>query len=296
MSIKIYPAEANAGLTDALGDNRVSVASCISETNIIQRAQADEYYEEQEKEWESKGLLPGLLKVNAILVTTNWNKNDDVFSPDELWASRLTPTYKPANTDHNNGNGTPNQIVGFIQGSYPVDEQYTDLGHIMAEDAQMPSKFHLMISCLLWEYNFPKIIPSLKSDIAAGKMFVSMECIFNDFGYALQEKGSDDIHLISRNESTAQLTKVLRIFKGKGTVDINGKTYKVGRWLKNIQFVGVAFLHRPANPESIVFTDFVESSKACFINTDDIINENIFDQFDPSCVLSNKREISLWPN
>src|SRR3954465_10761650 len=52
----------------------------------------------------------------SILVTTNWNKNDDIFAPETVWAARNTPVDKPTNLDHDN-----NKIVGHITGSWAID-------------------------------------------------------------------------------------------------------------------------------------------------------------------------------
>jgi hypothetical protein len=41
-----------------------------------------------------------LYRVYSILVTSSWNKNDDIFSPEEVWAARDTPVFKPTNLEH----------------------------------------------------------------------------------------------------------------------------------------------------------------------------------------------------
>ena len=77
-----------------------------------------------------------------------------------------------------------------------------------------------------------------------------MECLFPDFDYAvIAADGSE--YIIPRNEETAFLTKHLRVYGGEG--NYNG--YKVGRLLKNMIFSGKGYVDKPANPESVIFTD-----------------------------------------
>ena len=38
--------------------------------------------------------------VQSILVTSNWNKNDDIFEPEEIWKAKETPEHKPTNLNH----------------------------------------------------------------------------------------------------------------------------------------------------------------------------------------------------
>ena len=58
--------------------------------------------------------------VYSVLVTTSWNKNDDVFDKDEVWLARETPKYKPTNIEHDE-----RQIVGGIINSWPVDDNFS---------------------------------------------------------------------------------------------------------------------------------------------------------------------------
>ena len=61
-----------------------------------------------------------LYPLDSILVSTSWNKNDDVFDPREVWAARHTPEDKPFNLDHDE-----NQIIGHITENYPVSDIQT---------------------------------------------------------------------------------------------------------------------------------------------------------------------------
>ena len=95
--MKIYQAEIDAGLETQIKanasiaytmptilDNDVAASNTFSTDikDIVAKASADD---------------DDVFKVYSILVSTSWNKNDDVFSPEEVWASRETPMYKPTN-------------------------------------------------------------------------------------------------------------------------------------------------------------------------------------------------------
>ena len=44
-----------------------------------------------------------LYYVQSILVSSSWNKNDDIFDPAEVWKAKATPEHKPTNLEHNEG-------------------------------------------------------------------------------------------------------------------------------------------------------------------------------------------------
>lgn len=95
------------------------------------------------------------------------------------------------------------------------------------------------------------------SGIANNKWFVSMEALFNNFDYAMDDGVTAKV--IARNEKTAFLTKHLRAYGGNGVFN----NIKIGRVLKNIVFSGKGLVRKPANPESIIFDEteaFITSS------------------------------------
>jgi hypothetical protein len=124
-----------------------------------------------------------------------------------------------------------------------------------------------------------------------------MECGFNSFGYALRIPGESKINLIPRNNETSWLTKYLRQYKGKGIVEINGQKYEIGRWIRNLYFSGVAFTENPANPESILFEDYI--SHASISQDENLINmcsDRKFNTSIKSCVLNlETTKVNLWP-
>ena len=195
----------------------------------------------------------------SILVSTSWNKNDDVFAKNEVWASRKTPTYKPANLDHDE-----KQIVGGIIGTWPVDSEYK----LLAEDSDpdsLPDTYHLLVSSVIYNQwqdpDYQTRAEDLINKIKDGQMFVSMECLFRGFDYAIVSPDNKN-HIIARSEETAFLSKYLRAYGGTGQYE----DHKVGRLLKNITFSGKGFVERPANPDSIIFDkdssfDFTNASR-----------------------------------
>ena len=50
-----------------------------------------------------------LYYTQSILVSSNWNKNDDIFDKQEVWNARSTPEDKPTNLDHDE-----KTIIGHI--------------------------------------------------------------------------------------------------------------------------------------------------------------------------------------
>jgi|TARA_R110001592_G_scaffold70987_4_gene217148 hypothetical protein len=195
----------------------------------------------------------------SILVSTSWNKNDDVFAKNEVWASRKTPTYKPANLEHDE-----KQIVGGIIGTWPVDSEYK----LIAEDSNpdsLPDTYHLLVSSVIYNQwqdpDYQTRAEDLINKIKDGQMFVSMECLFRGFDYAIVSPDNKN-HIIARSEETAFLSKYLRAYGGTGQYE----DHKVGRLLKNITFSGKGFVERPANPDSIIFDkdssfDFTNASR-----------------------------------
>ena len=185
-----------------------------------------------------------LFFLKSILVSTGWNKNDDVFFPDQVWAARKTPEHKYLDVEHNAGD-----IIGHIIDSYVIDED----GNSVDENNGMPDNFHIVNGSVVYKHypqHADKVARALEiiEEIKAGEWCVSMECTFAGFMYALIGAEGDQ-YVIERNEETAFLTKHLRAYGGEG--DYNG--YKVGRGLLNINFTGKGIVRNPANPESIIF-------------------------------------------
>lgn len=264
-------------IKDKISNNVVSVACSILDTDKIAVANIS-----------NKNNVISFLNVNgigedtlwfpAILVTTNWNKNDDVFTPKDTWNARKSPLGKPVNWQHK-GNEDNNQIIGVINGCVPIDENYGILPDSI--DISTIDKFHIAIGCNIWKKYFPSYAQEIEERLPLGNLFVSMECKFDDFGYAIRKDDSEDVILINRNAKNAWLTQFLKAYGGLGTVKIDGLEYRIGRWLKKITFTAVGCVNNPGNPESIILTDSI------IVESNISISENLdFSKICENCVLS----------
>lgn len=182
----------------------------------------------------------------SILVSASWNRNDDVFNKEEVWAAKETPRYKPANLEHDE-----KQIVGGIIGSWPVNDDFSLIDDSMVVE-DLPDFYHILVSSVIYrqwqDQEYQARAEELIKKIENGEMFVSMECLFRGFDYAVVAPDNKN-HIIARSEETSFLTKHLRSYGGTGKY----QDHKVGRLLKNITFSGKGFVEKPANPDSIIF-------------------------------------------
>jgi predicted XRE-type DNA-binding protein len=111
----------------------------------------------------------------------------------------------------------------------------------------------------------------LIEQIEAGNKYVSMECVFSGFDYAVIAP-NDTYHILARNDETAFLTQHLRAYGGTGAY----QDHQVGRLLRNITFSGKGFVDKPANHESIIFdkNKTFEFNKASISSKSSIFNQN----------------------
>lgn len=202
-----------------------------------------------------------LYYIKSILVSTGWNKNDDVFDPKQTWAAKNTPEDKQFNFMHNE-----NDIIGHITGSYVVDRNGNK---ILAEEDEAPQEFDIVTEAVLYNsWTNPDNRDRMKNIIAEieeGKWFVSMECLFAGFDYSVIDK-EGNAKTVARNEESAFLTKHLKAYGGTGEYE----GYKIGRSLRDISFSGKGLVSKPANPRSVI----LDSSKAFSVTLDND-NSNI---------------------
>lgn len=189
-----------------------------------------------------------LYYVQSILVTSSWNKNDDIFDKEEVWLARNTPEDKPTNLEHDEGT-----IIGHITSNWPITED----GILIDENTpveNLPDKYHILTGSVIYKaFTNPDLkerSEKLIAEIEEGQKYVSMECFFKGFDYGLINKSTGEFKVLARNDNTAYLTKYLRSYGGVGEHD----NHKIGRVLRNITFSGKGFVNKPANPESIIFT------------------------------------------
>ncbi|HEY1189946.1 MAG TPA: hypothetical protein VGE74_20015 [Gemmata sp.] len=186
-----------------------------------------------------------LYHLTTILCTVGWNKNDDVFDPVETWVARRTPEDKQLNYEHDDS-----KIIGHITSNSVMDAD----GKTLADDTvveALPAKFHVVTAGVLYKHwQTPELqqrMDTLLAEIAEGKWFVSMECLFSGFDYALKDS-SGGTRVVARTEQTAFLSKHLRAYGGSGRYG----DQQVGRLMRNIVFSGKGLVRNPANPESVI--------------------------------------------
>jgi hypothetical protein len=198
-----------------------------------------------------------LYYVQSILVSSSWNKNDDIFDKAEVWLARNTPEDKPTNLEHDE-----NLIIGHITSNWPVTEEGI-LIDINTPIENLPNKYHILTGSVIYRSFSDPILrdrsEKLIAEIENGTKFVSMECFFKQFDYGLLNLSNNKYSILPRNESTAHLTKFLRAYGGAG----QHEQYKIGRVLRDITFSGKGFVNKPANPDSIIFTlDNLKNTKS----------------------------------
>tara|TARA_Y100001938_G_scaffold61340_2_gene85331 strand:+ start:5999 stop:7513 length:1515 start_codon:yes stop_codon:yes gene_type:complete len=291
--MKIYESEIKDGLGDLLLKEN-SIACCaVAETYkpessqenvdnlkkiIAQNSSAGEVALAQNED------QIDLYYLKSILVSTGWNKNDDVFDSQELWSARDTPEDKPFNFMHDE-----KDIIGHITGNVVVD---FDGAEIDTETEEIPNAFNILTTSVIYTEWSDKDqrdrMQKIVSEIEEGKWFVSMECLFPDFDYALvSPDGSTKV--LPRNEASAFLTKHLRSYGGSGKYE----DYRVGRLLRNLSFSGKGLVSKPANPRSVILegNELFDESKAEIL-TISSIKENVMSDTHDKQILDLQKELA----
>jgi len=269
--MKIYETEIKDGLVDQLNNNSVaycSVATVVdTPVNLLDNPSSC-LPADLETLGVSKASDEGqmdLFYLKSILVSTGWNKNDDVFDPIETFAARNTPEDKPFNYMHDE-----KDIIGHITGNSIVDFE----GNAISEEG-VPPEFNILTTAVIYkewsDLDQRERIQKILAEIEEGKWFVSMECLFPNFDYALVDS-EGKTRVVNRNEASAFLTKHLRSYGGSGQYE----DYKVGRLLRNLSFSGKGLVSKPANPRSIILEGnrFFDESEAQIL-TISSIKENL---------------------
>jgi hypothetical protein len=260
MKIKIYEQEIRDGLYQAISNN--SIACCAVAESFEPSPETVEKMQKimassSDKELavaENKNQID-LYYIKSILVSTGWNKNDDVFDSRELWNAKDTPEDKPFNFMHNE-----KDIIGHITANEVVD---FDGNRITSDTEEVPNEFNILTSAVIYtSWSDPEQRERMRkiiAEIEENKWFVSMECLFPNFDYALRSS-KGEMKVIKRNEASAFLTKHLRSYGGDGKYE----DYQVGRLLRNLSFSGKGLVSKPANPRSIILegNDFFDESQA----------------------------------
>ena len=264
--MKIYAYEIDDGLTEVIEGN----------TTIAYSSPLSIYTPSKKQKLDVKSLITNqavaenkdqydLYYLNSILVSTGWNKNDDVFDMGETWTAKDTPVDKQFNFMHDESD-----IIGHITGSVVLDQDGNEV-----QDVSNIDKFDIATSAVIYNsWTTPELkerMAKVISEIEEGKWFVSMECLFNDFDYAvLTPEGEEKV--VARDEASAFLTKHLRAYGGNGKYE----GYTIGRLLRNIAFSGKGLVSNPANPRSVILNDVnpFEETQALELSNSSINMEN----------------------
>lgn len=206
-----------------------------------------------------------VMPLSSILVTDIWNANGDVFTGEELVKKYATAKFKPINWMHKGSEETENENIGVMLDSKLVYGDIPNVDLFEKSDACLKGcsgKIHIKQDGIIWSQYFPTYAEKIKKGIKNSSLFVSMECFFEDFGYAVREDNNSDIEFIDRTEATSHYTKALSQYGGSGRVKIKNKNMEIGRWLKNITFSGQGVVQSPANKNknkinSIIFAKSV---------------------------------------
>lgn len=255
--MKIYKQEIVDGLEQALASANTIAYCALAEKYVptdIEKSTAQQLCKTEALQEGNKDQID-LFYMKSILVSTGWNKNDDVFDPQELWNARNTPEDKPFNFMHNE-----KDIIGHITGNVVVDYS----GNEISEDTTaVPGEFNILTTSVIYtswsDAEQRERMNKIIAEIEEGKWYVSMECLFPNFDYALIDD-SGRANVIQRTEASAFLTKHLRSYGGTGKY----QNYQVGRLLRNLSFSGKGLVSKPANPRSIILegNQFFDESKA----------------------------------
>lgn len=251
--MRIYQAEKDAGIDFQMNKAGSSTAFITSKVrvgniktyfngmSIAELAAATETVQTVEELLGQK--QPDLALVVAILVSTGWNRNDDIFTPEEVWKAKSSPLHKPINDNHD-----AEKILGHIVESRVLDKDGNEID--VATTDTPPDQFDIEVAGVLYRA-FPELsdrIDEIISKANSGEIFVSMECWFPDFGYGFIDPNTGETKLLERTEATAFLTKHLIIYGGCGKY----QGYKIGRVMKDMIFGAQGFVDVPANPESVI--------------------------------------------
>lgn len=147
-----------------------------------------------------------LYYVQSILVSSSWNKNDDIFDKEEVWKAKNTPQHKPTNLEHNE-----DIIIGHIISNWPI----TDDGVLIPDDTSiedLPNKYHILTGSVIYKgFSNPELrerSSKLIEEIENGTKYVSMECFFKGFDYGLINKSTGEYKILGRNNETAFHTNI----------------------------------------------------------------------------------------
>lgn len=229
--IHTFPQEIEDGLSDIIQANTTLAWSVDISKTLDNFIQAD-----------ANSSQPDLFYLESILVSTGWNANDEVFDKNELIKAKDTPVDKQFNYMHNE-----TDIIGHITSTKIIAES-----KVITDLSSVPDDFDISVGSVLYrtwrDKELQERMDRIIAEIKENKWFISMECLFDNFDYAVITPTGDK-RIIARNAETCFLTKHLRAYKGTGQY----QGHKVGRIPRNIIFCGKGLVDNPANKRSVIY-------------------------------------------
>jgi len=267
MSIPIFEDELKDGLAEEIRSS-ASIAYCTQAkplskdlTYDLSKVEHPEFAIASKDQWD-------LFCLNSVLVSVGWNRNDDVFDVGETWAARNSPINKPFNFMHNE-----KDIIGHMTASVVTDFQ----GNLVTEADTVPDKYEIVVASVLYkkwaDAELQERMDGIIEGISQDEWFVSMECLFRNFDYAIISPDGEH-QVVPRNETSAFLTKHLRIYGGTGEFEGN----RLGRLLRGFTFSGKGLVDNPANPRSIIFNNVDSFAAKSSVSIDSIQNEKTLEK------------------
>lgn len=166
----------------------------------------------------------------AVVATTGWSQNDDVFTVPETLSANV-PNGKPLSS------GLGLKVVGYVESCGLMDMDGKALSDKTPVD-NLPPTVHLVADAVLF------------AEVTCDP-FLGMDCVFRGFDYAIGSR------VVQRTSDTAHLTRHLKAYGGTGLY----KGERIGRVLKDISFSPQGLVKRPANQASVILSDGVIPAK-----------------------------------
>ena len=164
----------NVGLEPWADDDRTKVMEYLGSNRFTDNLEALA----KQRSWASV-TDRDLFFTKSVFVSTNWNKNDDVFAPQPVWAARHTPAHKPTNLEHDE-----TKLVGHITDTWALDND----GNLIPDNTvidDLPAFYHIANGAVIYtswaDDDLKERTAELIGQIQAGTKFVSMEALFTRF-------------------------------------------------------------------------------------------------------------------
>lgn len=280
MNIPIYTYEEQAGLREAIQSN-ASVAYTARARPLDVENDRLRFLKATVDHSNSPDLATAtnrdqwdLFWLDSVLASVGWNENDDIFDPGETWAARHSAVHKKFNFMHDE-----TDIIGHMTASVIVAP---DGSLIDDSTPSIPEQYDVVVASVLYrrwaDTDLQERMNQIIAAIPENKWFVSMECLFSNFDYAIiTPKGENKI--VPRTHASSFLTKHLRVYGGDGVYD----DHRIGRLLRNFTFSGKGLVDNPANPRSIIFSDvkaFKSSQASIQVFSSNIGHDNMTHEID----------------